>query len=75
MPDRRKKKGREMLTRNVRLTSEAHRLLSTLAAAMDTSISETVETIIREKYPHIVQSVELTAAQSPAEGQTEKESK
>ena len=75
MSERRKKKGREMLTRNVRLTSEAHRLLSTLAAAMDTSISETVETIIREKYPHIVQSVELTAAHVTEGQQAEKESK
>jgi predicted HicB family RNase H-like nuclease len=71
VPEKRKKKGRNMMTRNVRLTSDAHRLLSTLAAAMDTSISETIETVIREKYPHIVQSVEMTQQSATSE---EKES-
>lgn len=70
MSDKRKKKGREMMTRNVRLTSEAHRLLSTLAAAMDTSISETIVTAIREKYPHVAEAADKTF---PATAPSEKE--
>lgn len=71
MSEKRKRKGREMLTRNVRLTAEAHRLLSMLSAAMDTSISETVETVIREKYPQIAKAIEETDKQSAADSNEE----
>lgn len=59
----RKKKGREMLSRNVRLTPEAHRVLSMLAAALDTSISEAVLTAVKDHYPQIVAAVQETDRQ------------
>jgi hypothetical protein len=62
-----------MLTRNVRLTADAHRLLSVLAASMDTSISETIETVIHEKYPHIAEAVKKTAEQSGSSESAEKD--
>ncbi len=58
MPEKKKKREREMRTSNIRLTTNAHRLLSMLAAAMGLSISETVETVIHEKYPDIAQSAQ-----------------